>query len=388
MTIGPSPGEDVALSVDVVVPAFNGWELTRGSLESLRRQTLAHAVVVADNASTDGTPDRVRESFPEAGVVELTRTRGSPSPATMGREPVPATSSSSSTTTSSARRNSSRASSRRSRPPTGSGRSQPCWSGPTRGDRQRRSHRRPHLRGLSPASRLLARRRVGVRAGALRPGGSGGGIPAGRVGRGRRSRRGSLHVRGGRRPRVTAQDGRVGDRLAPDAVAVHVGSATSLIALPGSAITAASRAATSSAATASSRRLSRPRARNRDRRRRGGRGALARPGGIRGRVAGWRSAAGSRVPPRPPMQATPRSPSAKASDSGGGSTRRELTRAAGGGRAGVRRELGQTHLCAERSPPRKSRRRAGPMRRNCGPGLHSRSPRPRSSSVLPTAYGP
>ena len=56
MTIGPSPGEDVALSVDVVVPAFNGWELTRACLESLRRQTLAHAVVVADNASTDGTP--------------------------------------------------------------------------------------------------------------------------------------------------------------------------------------------------------------------------------------------------------------------------------------------------------------------------------------------
>ena len=76
MTIGPSPCEDVALSVDVVVPTFNGWELTRGCLESLRRQTLAHAVVVADNASADGTPDRVRESFPEAGVVELTTNQG------------------------------------------------------------------------------------------------------------------------------------------------------------------------------------------------------------------------------------------------------------------------------------------------------------------------
>jgi len=76
VTIGPSPGDDVALSVDVVVPAFNGWELTRACLESLRRQTLAHAVVVADNASTDGTPDRVRESFPEAGVVELTTNQG------------------------------------------------------------------------------------------------------------------------------------------------------------------------------------------------------------------------------------------------------------------------------------------------------------------------
>ena len=58
------------------MPVFNGWELTRACLQSLRRQTLAHAVVVADNASTDGTPDRVRESFPEAGVIELTTNQG------------------------------------------------------------------------------------------------------------------------------------------------------------------------------------------------------------------------------------------------------------------------------------------------------------------------
>ena len=52
--IGPSPGEDLALSVDVVVPLFDRSELTRACLQSLRRQTLAHAVVVADDASTDG----------------------------------------------------------------------------------------------------------------------------------------------------------------------------------------------------------------------------------------------------------------------------------------------------------------------------------------------
>ena len=47
-----------------------------GCLEHFDASRLAHAVVVADNASTDGTPDRVRESFPEAGVVELTTNQG------------------------------------------------------------------------------------------------------------------------------------------------------------------------------------------------------------------------------------------------------------------------------------------------------------------------
>ncbi len=65
-------------SIDVVVPTFNGWDLTRRCLLRLREQTVSHVVVVADNASTDGTPERVRSEFPEVRIVELERNLGFP----------------------------------------------------------------------------------------------------------------------------------------------------------------------------------------------------------------------------------------------------------------------------------------------------------------------
>jgi N-acetylglucosaminyl-diphospho-decaprenol L-rhamnosyltransferase len=61
----------VTPSIDVVVPTHNGWDLTESCLEHLRAQTLPHNVIVCDNGSTDGTPARLRESYPDARVVEL-----------------------------------------------------------------------------------------------------------------------------------------------------------------------------------------------------------------------------------------------------------------------------------------------------------------------------
>src|SRR5947208_10098993 len=58
-------------SADVVVPVYNRFELTARCLEQLGAQTLRHAVVVCDNGSTDGTPERVRAAFPYVRVVEL-----------------------------------------------------------------------------------------------------------------------------------------------------------------------------------------------------------------------------------------------------------------------------------------------------------------------------
>jgi GT2 family glycosyltransferase len=58
-------------SVDVVIPTHNGWELTRRCLARLARQTIPHTVIVADNGSTDGTPNRVRAAAPSVTVVEL-----------------------------------------------------------------------------------------------------------------------------------------------------------------------------------------------------------------------------------------------------------------------------------------------------------------------------
>jgi N-acetylglucosaminyl-diphospho-decaprenol L-rhamnosyltransferase len=61
----------VIVSIDVVVPVHNRWELTERCLEHLRAQTLAHTTVVCDNGSTDGTSERLRVSFPEVRLVEL-----------------------------------------------------------------------------------------------------------------------------------------------------------------------------------------------------------------------------------------------------------------------------------------------------------------------------
>jgi N-acetylglucosaminyl-diphospho-decaprenol L-rhamnosyltransferase len=66
----------VGAAVDVVVPVFNRWDLTKSCLTHLERQTLAHTVIVSDNGSTDVTPQRVRAEFPEVRVVELRDNRG------------------------------------------------------------------------------------------------------------------------------------------------------------------------------------------------------------------------------------------------------------------------------------------------------------------------
>jgi N-acetylglucosaminyl-diphospho-decaprenol L-rhamnosyltransferase len=57
--------------VDIVIPAYNGWSLTRKCLEHLACQTADHRVILCDNGSTDGTPQRLRESFPAVDVIEL-----------------------------------------------------------------------------------------------------------------------------------------------------------------------------------------------------------------------------------------------------------------------------------------------------------------------------
>lgn len=65
-------------SIDVVVPVHNHWELTQRCLEHLRAQTVAHSVTVADNGSTDGTPQQLRKAFPEIRVIELGANLGFP----------------------------------------------------------------------------------------------------------------------------------------------------------------------------------------------------------------------------------------------------------------------------------------------------------------------
>lgn len=57
-------------TIDVVIPARDRWDLTERCLRRLREQTAAHQVIVVDNASSDGTPEKIRESFAEVQLVE------------------------------------------------------------------------------------------------------------------------------------------------------------------------------------------------------------------------------------------------------------------------------------------------------------------------------
>src|SRR6266511_5862594 len=73
-------------SIDVIMPVHNRWDLTQSCLEHLRSQTVPHVAIVCDNGSTDGTPRRVRESFPETRVIELGANVGFPAACNRGAQ--------------------------------------------------------------------------------------------------------------------------------------------------------------------------------------------------------------------------------------------------------------------------------------------------------------
>jgi N-acetylglucosaminyl-diphospho-decaprenol L-rhamnosyltransferase len=51
----------VSISVDVVLPAYNRWDLTSSCLTHLAAQTIPHRVIVVDNGSSDETAEALRE---------------------------------------------------------------------------------------------------------------------------------------------------------------------------------------------------------------------------------------------------------------------------------------------------------------------------------------
>lgn len=72
------------MTIDVVIPTYDGWALLERCLACLRAQTTAHRVIVVDNGSADGTPAKVRQSFPEASIVELAENVGFPAACNRG----------------------------------------------------------------------------------------------------------------------------------------------------------------------------------------------------------------------------------------------------------------------------------------------------------------
>ena len=61
----------MAPSIDVVVPAYNHWDLTSSCLRHLAAQTVAHRVILVDNGSTDGTREALGRDWPDVTVVGL-----------------------------------------------------------------------------------------------------------------------------------------------------------------------------------------------------------------------------------------------------------------------------------------------------------------------------
>jgi GT2 family glycosyltransferase len=66
----------MAPSIDVVIVARDRYELTESCLRHLAAQTVAHQAVLVDNGSGDGTATRVREAYPQVAIVAFDEGRG------------------------------------------------------------------------------------------------------------------------------------------------------------------------------------------------------------------------------------------------------------------------------------------------------------------------
>lgn len=61
----------------VVIPHWNGLQFLSTCYEALRRQTYPNVeIILADNASTDGSQEYTREHYPEVRIVQLDRNYG------------------------------------------------------------------------------------------------------------------------------------------------------------------------------------------------------------------------------------------------------------------------------------------------------------------------
>jgi N-acetylglucosaminyl-diphospho-decaprenol L-rhamnosyltransferase len=60
-------------SIDVVIVAYNRWDLTRSCLTHLGSQSLVHRIIVVDNGSTDDTRRLLRSQFPDVDLIEIDR---------------------------------------------------------------------------------------------------------------------------------------------------------------------------------------------------------------------------------------------------------------------------------------------------------------------------
>lgn len=67
----PSQADGRTPPVDVVIVAFNRFDLTESCLRHLGEQTSDFRLIVVDNGSTDGTSERLAAAWPEALVIRF-----------------------------------------------------------------------------------------------------------------------------------------------------------------------------------------------------------------------------------------------------------------------------------------------------------------------------
>ena len=64
------------LRVSVVIPTKNRYDILRETIVSITQQDEPLEIIVLDDGSSDGTPDRLRAEFPDVRVESFTRSRG------------------------------------------------------------------------------------------------------------------------------------------------------------------------------------------------------------------------------------------------------------------------------------------------------------------------
>lgn len=64
-------------NISVIIPTYNSWVTLKDCIASIQKQTLRpYEVIVVDNASSDGTSDKVKKKFPNVRLITLKKNTG------------------------------------------------------------------------------------------------------------------------------------------------------------------------------------------------------------------------------------------------------------------------------------------------------------------------
>jgi len=65
------------IKISVVIPTYNSWKTLKPCIGSAKKQTLKpDEIIIVDNASTDGTKEKVKKHFPDVKLVALEKNTG------------------------------------------------------------------------------------------------------------------------------------------------------------------------------------------------------------------------------------------------------------------------------------------------------------------------